>query len=742
MESPGWGPCLPRPRCGSTPRTTRPTFWSGAGQLAVHALLVQLPVMVFDRMAYNDLGWPLCLLLLGLHGACLGPGAWRRRLGMGGCYVLHGLRMAVDAVCSLGGMTGWTFIFEEDLARYQYARESWVVFHQQPPEKWWAKRQWDSFQQGMSTICGLAVPMLLSAWNPTEHLHPLELLGWGLWISFWALENLADRQKRLFLLECRRLDAVSVTEAEREELRAATLGMSPWDGSEFWLWTRCRHPNYFGEWMCWVSLSLAAVPSLVALASRGCASWRVCALALLLLHTPRMFYDCLVHWTGAAAAEHFSVRKRPAYREYQRTVRCFFPVEVPFVDHHRQAGWPRPAASDKDLRAGLSAKKAELRSGAARSFPAAAGRLLSEPEAFPAGHADHADFGGRTYRGSEKEKSHGHIVRFPDRAAAGPGPPPVAAAAGGPRLHGPSTRGGRGGRGGAPSGPAAGARRGDPFPPPFGLRADTYFSGKMLARLARLVVIADELGEAKESYFSDMVKRLTERIEVWLREDAEAPFVYDAAWGGLVSCGCLYDDCEGECGPRCANAGEPASSCPALEAPGMNFGNGYYNDHHFHYGYFVYSAAVAAKYAPKWEEEWREQILALVRDYANPSAEDPHFPVARHKDWFLGISWAGGIPQAYENGRNQESTSEAIHSYYACVRWSHYCGRGFFNGRRRQRAAGLTECIAFQFFGSVPWRWAFFVLPASDVPRFRKSIAARWRTSWKLLSPVLPHLAL
>ncbi|CAK0813421.1 unnamed protein product [Prorocentrum cordatum] len=244
-------------------------------------------------------------------------------------------------------MTGWTFIFEEDLARYQYARESWVVFHQQPPEKWWAKRQWDSFQQGMSTICGLAVPMLLSAWNPTEHLHPLELLGWGLWISFWALENLADRQKRLFLLECRRLDAVSVTEAEREELRAATLGMSPWDGSEFWLWTRCRHPNYFGEWMCWVSLSLAAVPSLVALASRGCASWRVCALALLLLHTPRMFYDCLVHWTGAAAAEHFSVRKRPAYREYQRTVRCFFPVEVPFVDHHRQAGWPRPAASDK-----------------------------------------------------------------------------------------------------------------------------------------------------------------------------------------------------------------------------------------------------------------------------------------------------------------------------------------------------------------------------------------------------------
>ena len=25
---------------------------------------------------------------------------------------------------------------------------------------------------------------------------------------------------------------------------------------------------------------------------------------------------------------------------------------------------------------------------------------------------------------------------------------------------------------------------------------------------------------------------------------------------------------------------------------GQNFGNGFYNDHHFHYGYFIYSAAV------------------------------------------------------------------------------------------------------------------------------------------------------
>jgi len=55
-----------------------------------------------------------------------------------------------------------------------------------------------------------------------------------------------------------------------------------------------------------------------------------------------------------------------------------------------------------------------------------------------------------------------------------------------------------------------------------------------------------------------------------------------------------------------------------------------------------------------------------VRDYANPSVADRSFPVTRHKDWFLGFSWAGGIPSPPSvNGRNQESTSEAINAYYA-----------------------------------------------------------------------------
>ena len=99
----------------------------------------------------------------------------------------------------------------------------------------------------------------------------------------------------------------------------------------------------------------------------------------------------------------------------------------------------------------------------------------------------------------------------------------------------------------------------------------------------------------------------------------------------------------------------------------------------FHYGYHVYAAAVAAHLAPKsvaWSgaqsdssgaQHQRERLLLLARDIASPAA-DGSFPRARHKDWFLFVSWASGIALAggapYRNGRNQESSSEAIHAYY------------------------------------------------------------------------------
>ncbi len=199
---------------------------------------------------------------------------------------------------------------------------------------------------------------------------------------------------------------------------------------------------------------------------------------------------------------------------------------------------------------------------------------------------------------------------------------------------------------------------------------DTYFSGKMLARMGQIITIADELGE--EEVVRDMTAKLGKHVSIWLEETSGNPLLYDEVWGGVIACGCQYDDMNGTVTPFCRNvvSGDGVGSrCPSLTDQGFNFGNGYYNDHHFHYGYHVYAAAVVAKYDRDWAEAYFEKVLLYVRDYANPSSEDDYFPVWRHFDSFNGFSWAIGTPlangNAFFNGRNQESTSEAVFSYYA-----------------------------------------------------------------------------
>jgi len=132
---------------------------------------------------------------------------------------------------------------------------------------------------------------------------------------------------------------------------------------------------------------------------------------------------------------------------------------------------------------------------------------------------------------------------------------------------------------------------------------DTYFSGKQLAKLGRIVVAASELrdlaGGGGDGYrgpidpdivraagladlpssrdLAGAVDRLRSGVEVWLNGTAGTPFTYDGTWGGVVSCGCLFN------GEGCDNDAS-AGDCPAYTDPGLDFGNGFYNDHHFHYG--------------------------------------------------------------------------------------------------------------------------------------------------------------
>jgi endoglucanase Acf2 len=243
---------------------------------------------------------------------------------------------------------------------------------------------------------------------------------------------------------------------------------------------------------------------------------------------------------------------------------------------------------------------------------------------------------------------------------------------------------------------------------------DTYFSGKMLARLGRILLIAEEMGELCSSttavghstankialdigdqdiaaaydsacatldlptqdHIIKAIASLRTSVEVWINGTAETPFVYDSAWGGVASCGCYFD------GSHCQNK---FPDCPGFYDSGLNFGNSFYNDMHFHYGYHIFGAAVVAHFDHEWGKRNFENVILLIRNIANPSREDSYFPIMRHMDIFQGHSWASGIAKpVVANGRNQESSSEAIAAYESVALYGKVMASVFERGNRNE----------------------------------------------------------
>lgn len=85
---------------------------------------------------------------------------------------------------------------------------------------------------------------------------------------------------------------------------------------EVGLWRYSRHPNYFFEWLFWVSLPLIALSALVAAPFAF----------VLALAAPAMMYRLLVHVSGIPPLEaHMLATRGDAFRAYQNRVNAFFP---------------------------------------------------------------------------------------------------------------------------------------------------------------------------------------------------------------------------------------------------------------------------------------------------------------------------------------------------------------------------------------------------------------------------------
>ena len=180
---------------------------------------------------------------------------------------------------------------------------------------------------------------------------------------------------------------------------------------------------------------------------------------------------------------------------------------------------------------------------------------------------------------------------------------------------------------------------------------DTYWGGKDLLRFGQCTVMSAETAAELKAGF---VKELHTALSNWL---TYAPgkkshyFAYYSKWKALV---------------------------------GVNpsYGSEAFNDHHFHYGYFTYAAALLAASDPTFLADYGEMIRLVAKEYANYDRKDARLPFLRTFDIWAGHSWAGGTSSP--GGENQESSSEAVQSWAGLI----YLGEAL--GDSAMRDAGIA----------------------------------------------------
>ncbi|MEM7104815.1 MAG: DUF1295 domain-containing protein [Bacteroidota bacterium] len=248
-------------------------------------------------MSYVDIGWPWGLVCIGVLTLIFSEGYFWRVVIVGGIYIFIGLRMGI------GALQLWRKGYmKKEFPRYQYQRRRW---QRKGKTNVSLAMQIDALTQGLANASFLAFPAFIIGSNPDPAFSVFEMIGLLIWVMAYAFETIADAQKLKFLRK------MSVS---GEKNKVCDVG----------LWKYSRHPNYFGEWMVWNGLAIAAIPSWLALESgESLAVWILLGLGLLFVS--RIMYLSLVYLTGAVPSEYYSMQKRPDYAVYKERVNMFFP---------------------------------------------------------------------------------------------------------------------------------------------------------------------------------------------------------------------------------------------------------------------------------------------------------------------------------------------------------------------------------------------------------------------------------
>ena len=172
----------------------------------------------------------------------------------------------------------------------------------------------------------------------------------------------------------------------------------------------------------------------------------------------------------------------------------------------------------------------------------------------------------------------------------------------------------------------------------------SYWQGKGLQRILKLADVFEAQGDVRGR--DRLLELVRDRMESWFSgEDRKTYFVRDKRIGTV------------------------------LAHPEEYFSIEQMNDHHFHYGYWIRSAAEVALRDPAWaaSDRWGPIVDLLIADIATTRRGAADFPFLRHFDAYEGHSWASGNAMGGW-GNNQESSSEAVNAWVGLILWGELRG--------------------------------------------------------------------
>lgn len=222
-----------------------------------------------------DIFWSYNFPVIAFILLMLAPGFEIRKLLIGSMVVIAGVRLGTHLAVRV-----LSHLHEEE-PRYAHIRKEWGDGAE--------IKMFGFFQlQAVSNVL-LALPFFIICMNTAPQLSVVEYAGAALWLVSVLGEAIADAQLAAF---------------KKSPVNKGKV-------CESGLWASSRHPNYFFEWLMWVSYFVFALGS---------------PYGYIAIISPLIILYLLLKVTGIPTTEQQSLRsKGEAFKKYQQRVSVFVP---------------------------------------------------------------------------------------------------------------------------------------------------------------------------------------------------------------------------------------------------------------------------------------------------------------------------------------------------------------------------------------------------------------------------------